>query len=140
MKATLNESGLKKLLAFLEADYPGISKKVIIKDNRLVLPNAGVELMAITELLDQTPPPPGSRPVPAGRPSTDPQMDKAPAKPATIIGKSANSEVRAIGRAGAERVQKEKEAQQVQDMQQYFPTTDKLQKALQDVVGKLAIK
>lgn len=102
MKVTLNKSGLKKLVEHLEAEYPGISKKVVIKDDRLVLPGAGVELVAITELLDANIP----APTPSGKP--DPSLEKSQTKPATIIGKMGTGDSpRAVGRAGTKRVDAE---------------------------------
>lgn len=147
MRVLLNESGLKKLVPYLESSIQGLKDKFQIDGNILKFEN--FEFYVVTEQM--TPPgvppaaPPGTPGIDANDES-DPQAQKMPSQVDKPIGKNKDTQIKQVGRAGIEREKEQEMQQMAQKLKTVFPTRAELdnfvkglsQQRDEDVISQLA--
>jgi hypothetical protein len=128
-RVKLNDNGLKKLLEYLEGQYPGISESLNIKDGKLSIAETSIELTAsvIPEAVVGIPEPTVS----------DPSADMPVTQNSMTVGKAPNSQVKQVGRAGVKRQQEEQTEQMAEKLKQYFPEKDQIQQAFANIAQSL---
>jgi len=132
----LNNNGLKKLVTYLEDEHPTLKGKLKIIGERLVLDDDYNLFCLVEEEIPIIQPP---------RAESDTEM---------AIGKSSESTVKAVGRAGIERKKEQNVADIAKKISKQFPTrievekraketgakVDEIEKAIQGVATNLRVK
>lgn len=149
MKKLLNESGLKKLIPYLEAELPGIKGKLSISGDKLKFNE--FEFYVVVPIAEEMTPPGVPPPAPPGTPTVagienDPQAQKMPNQTEKPIGKNKNTQVKQVGRSGIEREKEQEFQKMTQKLKTVFPTRAELDKFIkglenkngEDVISQLA--